>query len=57
MSLTGKLISKSSTSGIGIVRGKRGVLSSVIMSVYRKKKSPIGSTIVSHKNTLNRVTK
>ena len=57
MSLTGKIISKSSTSGVNIVRGKNGIVSAVVLAVHLKKRSPIGSSMISHKNTLNRVSK
>lgn len=57
MSLIGKIISKSSTSGIDIVRGKNGVLSVVVLAKHLKKRFPIGGSVISHKATLNRVSK
>lgn len=58
MSLTGKILRKSSSSGIGLVRDKEGKVFLVNFNTkHVKKKIPIGSTIVSYKSGLYRIYK
>ncbi len=56
-SLISRIISKSSSSGICLVREKKGTISPVIFSVHHKKKTNVGSFIVSYKSFLNRIYK
>lgn len=58
MNLTGKLIKKSDSSGVGVIRRRNGEISSVSFNTkHTKQDIPIGAVIVSYKSGLKRIHK